>query len=83
MVERTALRKLIFVGILTLMPVLVMGCAQSVTQSERDKTAQQATDGAAGVTMLIGAQKLPPPPPPAPGATPAQKLTTPASYMNR
>ena len=30
--------------------------------------------------MLIGAQKLAPPPPPAPGATPAQKLTTPASY---
>ena len=30
--------------------------------------------------MLIGAQKLSPPPPAAPGATPAQKLTTPASY---
>src|SRR4029453_8691515 len=70
MVETTALRKLIFVGILTLMPLLVMACAQSVTQSERDKTAQQATGGAGGVTPLIGAQKPPP----------AQKLTTPASY---
>jgi hypothetical protein len=53
MVETTALRKLIFVGILTLMPLLVMACAQSVTQSERDKTAQQATGGAGGVTTLI------------------------------
>src|SRR4029453_15908501 len=73
MVETTALRKLIFVGILTLMPLLVMACAQSVTQSERDKTAQQATGGAGGVTTVIGAQKLPRP-------TPAQKPTTPASY---
>ena len=30
MVERTALRKLIFVGLLSLMPLLVMACAQSV-----------------------------------------------------
>ena len=43
MVEKIALRKLIFVGILTLMPLLVIACAQSVTQSERDKAAQQAS----------------------------------------
>ena len=73
MVETTALRKLIFVGILTLIPLLVMACAQSVTQSEQDKTAQQATGGAGGVTTLIGAQKLPPPPPPTPGATSCTK----------
>jgi hypothetical protein len=80
MVERTALRKLIFVGVLSFMPLLVIACAQSVgMQGERDKAAQQVTAGGS-VTTLIGAQKLPPPPPPAPGATPAQKLTTPASY---
>ena len=78
MVERTALRKLIFVGLLSLMPLLVMACAQSI--GERDKAAQQVTAGGGDVTMLIGAQKLAPPPPPAPVATPAQKLTTPASY---
>jgi hypothetical protein len=81
MVERTALRKLIFVGVLSFMPLLVIACAQSVgMQGDRDKAAQQVTAGGSGVTTLIGAQKLPPPPPPAPGATPAQKLTTPASY---
>lgn len=80
MVETTALRKLIFVGILTLVPLLVMSCAQSVTQSEQEKPAQQASGGAGGVTVLIGAQKLSPPPPAAPSAPPAQKLTTPASY---
>lgn len=78
MVERTTLRKLIFVGLLSLMPLLVMACAQSI--GERDKAGQQATAGGSGVTMLIGAQKLAPAPPPVPGATPAQKLTTPASY---
>ena len=78
MVERTALRKLIFVGLLSLMPLLVMACAQSI--GERDKAAQQVTAGGGDVTMLIGAQKLAPAPPPAPVATPAQKLTTPASY---
>jgi hypothetical protein len=77
MLERTALRKLIFFGILTLTPLLIAACASSVTQSERDKPAQQA---GSGVTMLIGAQKLSPPPPPAPPTPPAQKLTTPASY---
>jgi hypothetical protein len=81
MVERTALRKLISVGVLSLMPLLVMACAQSVgMQGERDKAAQQVAAGGSGVTVLIGAQKLPPSPPPAPRATPAQKLTTPASY---
>ena len=35
MVERTTLRKLIFVGLLSLMPLLVMACAQSI--GERDK----------------------------------------------
>lgn len=81
MVERTALRELISVGVLSLLPLLVTACTQSVgVQGDRDKTAQQATGGADGVTTLIGAQKLPVPPPPAPGTTPAQKLTTPASY---
>jgi len=81
MVERTALRSLISVAALSLMPLLLMACAQSVgMQGDRDKAAQQDTAGAGGVTMLIGAQKLPPPPPPTPGATPAKKLTTPASY---
>ena len=64
MVERTALRSLISVAALSLMPLLLMACAQSVgMQAERDKTAQQVTGGIGGVTMLIGAQKLPPPPP--------------------
>ena len=76
MVEKIALRKLIFVGILTLTPWLIAACAESVTQSERDKVPQQAS----GVTMLIGAQKLSPPLSAAPSAPPAQKLTTPASY---
>ena len=59
MVERTALRSLISVGALSLMPLLVMACAQSVgMQGERDKAAQQVTAGGSGVTMLIGAQKL-------------------------
>ena len=79
--ERTALRNLIFVGLLSLMPLLVMACAQSVgMQSDRDKAAQQVTAGGSGVTTLIGAQKLPPPPPPAPSTTPPPKRTTPASY---
>jgi hypothetical protein len=79
--ERTALRNLIFVGLLSLMPLLVMACAQSVgMQSDRDKAAQQVTAGGSGVTTLIGAQKLPPAPPPAPSATPPPKRTTPASY---
>jgi hypothetical protein len=73
MVAKITLRKLIFVGILILTPLLIAACAQSVTQSERDKVPQQAS----GVTMLIGAQKLTPTPPP---PTPPQKLTTPASY---
>src|SRR5215471_3509004 len=76
---KTALPKLIFVGLLSLMPLLAMACAQSVTQSDRDK-AQQTAAGASGVTTLIGAQKLPPAPPPAPSATPPPKRTTPASY---
>lgn len=71
MVGRRALQ--IFIALLGFMPLLIMACAQSVTQSERDKAAQQ--DG--GITMLIGAQKLTPTPPPTP---PPQKLTTPASY---
>ena len=80
MVERTALGKLIFVGILSLIPLFVAACAQSVgMQSERDK-AQQVTGGGSGVTTLIGAQKLAPPPPPVPSATPPPKRTTPASY---
>src|SRR6266849_3030886 len=80
MVERTALGKLIFVGILSLIPLFVAACAQSVgTQSERDK-AQQVTGGGSGVTTLIGAQKLAPLPPPVPSATPPPKRTTPASY---
>ena len=58
MVERTALRSLISVAALSLMPLLVMACAQSVYQGERDKAAQQGTAGGSGVTMLIGAQKL-------------------------
>jgi hypothetical protein len=79
--ERTALRNLIFVGLLSLMPLLVMACAQSVgMQSDRDKAAQPVTAGGSGVTTLIGAQKLPPAPPPAPSATPPPKRTTPASY---
>ena len=80
MAERTALRRLIPVGLLSVMPLLSIACAQSVSQGERDKAAQQVTAGGSGVTMLIGAQKLAPPPTPPPGATPAQKLTTPASY---
>src|SRR5262249_46011970 len=73
MVQRTKIRSVIRVISFGLTPLLVPACA---VQSERDKTAQQASD----VTMLIGAQKLSPPPPAAPGAPPAQKLTTPASY---
>jgi len=73
MVQRTKIRGVIRVIFFGLIPLLVTACA---VQSERDKTAQQASD----VTMLIGAQKLSPPPPAAPGAPPAQKLTTPASY---
>jgi hypothetical protein len=65
--------------VLSLMPLLVMACAQTATQSQPDKAAQGTAPGS-GVTMLIGAQKLPPAPPAAPSATPAQKLTTPASY---
>ena len=79
MVERTALRKLIFVGILTLMPLLVMACAQSVTQSERDKTAQQAPAERWRYDADRGAKTSSSPACP-PGAPPAQKLTTPASY---
>jgi hypothetical protein len=75
MVEKSALRKLIFVGILALTPWLVAACAPSVgTQSERDKAA-----GGSDVTMLIGAQKLPPPPPPS-KPPPRSPHTTPASY---
>src|SRR5215468_12240390 len=77
MVERTKIRSVIRVILFGLFSLLVTACGSSVAvQSERDKTAQQTSD----VTMLIGAQRLSPPPPAAPPATPAQKLTTPASY---
>ena len=73
-------RNLAVAVVLSLMPLLVMACAQSVTQSQPDRAAQQGAAAGSGVTMLIGAQKLPPPPPPAPSATPPPKRTTPASY---
>src|SRR5262245_41907829 len=77
MVQRTKIRSVIRVVFTSLIPLLVTACSSSVAvQSERDKMAQQTSD----VTTLIGAQKLPAPPPATPTATPAQKLTTPASY---
>jgi hypothetical protein len=73
MMERARRTSLIIMAELAL-PLLVAACAQPVMQS--DKAPQQASD----VTLLIGAQKLPPAPPAAPGAAPKQKLTTPAHY---
>ena len=80
MKNATLSRNRTVIAVLSLMPLLVMACAQSVTQSEPDKARQQATAAGSGATMLLGAEKLPPPPAPAPAAAPAQKLTTPASY---
>src|SRR5262250_1203327 len=73
MKNRTMLRSLAVIAVLSLMPLLIAACAQSVGT-------QQVTAGSGDITTLIGAQKLPPAPPPAPGGTPGQKLTTPASY---
>jgi hypothetical protein len=73
MMERAKPSSLIIMVELAL-PLLVAACAQPVMQS--DKAPQQASD----VTLLIGAQKLPPAPPAAPSSPPAQKLTTPAHY---
>src|SRR5215470_3188707 len=73
MKNRTMLRSLAVIAVLSLMPLLIAACAQSVGT-------QQVTAGSGDITTLIGAQKLPPAPPPAPGGSPGQKLTTPASY---
>src|SRR5215467_12583607 len=73
MKNRTMLRSLAVIAVLSLMPLLIAACAQSVGT-------QQVTAGSGDITTLIGAEKLPPAPPPAPGGSPGQKLTTPASY---
>ena len=81
MVQRTKIRSVVRVVFSVLIPWSVIACGPSmVGQVEREKAAQQGSAGGSDVTMLIGAQKLAPAPPPAPVATPAQKLTTPASY---
>jgi hypothetical protein len=82
MVHRTEIRSLIFVALLSFVPLLVMACSPAVVaQKEPEATAaQKQSSREAGVTLLLGAQKAPPPPPPSPGAAPPPKRTTPPSY---
>jgi hypothetical protein len=73
MMERAKPSSLIIMVELAL-PLLVAACAQPVMQS--DKAPQQASD----VTLVIGAQKLPPAPPSSP---PAQNSRHQHIIMNR
>jgi len=79
MVQRTKFRSVIRVVLLSFIPLLVYGCGPSaVTQSEQ----QTRSVAQAGITALIGAQKVAPPPKPA-GPPPRSPHTTPASYYER
>ena len=66
MLHRRKIRMLIFVALLSVMPLLITACGPSVV-----------AQGEPGVALLLGARKVPPPPP---GAPPRSPHTTPASY---
>jgi hypothetical protein len=68
MADKTEVRGISFAAFLTLLPLLAMNCAPSVT-------AQSGDD----VTLVLGAKKTAPPPPPA-AAPPRPAQTTPAFY---
>ena len=79
MAQKTKFRSVIRVVILGFIPLLAYGCGPAaVSQSEQ----QTRSVGQAGITALIGAQKLAPPPPPS-GPPPRSPHTTPASYYER
>lgn len=66
MLHGRKIRSLIFAALSSLMPLLAIACGVSIV-----------AQGEPGVTLLLGAQKVPPPPP---GAPPRSPHKTPASY---
>jgi hypothetical protein len=89
MMHRTKVQRLIFVGLLGLVPLSLIACGPSVvTQTEQDKARpqpsameQQKKSTGEDVALVLGTRKVAPPPPkPKPAVPPPPKYTTPASY---
>jgi hypothetical protein len=75
MTHRKKLPRAVLVAVVISMPLLVTACGSPVlTQSEQ----QKPSAGDAGVTLVLGARKVPPPTPPK--APPRSPHTTPAFY---
>src|SRR6266852_7639217 len=77
MLHRREIRIVIFAALLGFIPLLITAYAPSVV-AQGDQVKQQPQGPA--VTILVGAQKVPPPPPLSPSGAPPAPRTTPASY---